>query len=190
MKKKILWFDTETTGTNPEKHDIIQIAMIIEIGDEIVDQQKYSVQPFNWDTIQPDALKVSGHTIDDLKGFMKPMELYPIIQKLLCKYVNKFDKQDKFYPAGYRVDFDLNFLNQFFIKCGDKYFGSFVNWKRLDPLPMMHLLDFCDEISLPNYKLETVCTHFNIPIQAHDALSDILATRELFYELMGGQIHG
>ena len=32
-------------------------------------------------------------------------------------------------------------------------------------------------------KLETLCDHFNITINAHDALSDIQATRELVVKL-------
>lgn len=64
-------------------------------------------------------------------------------------------------------------------KNGDVYFGSWFNYKTIDPLSLLHILDGIGSISLENYKLETVCKHYDIPLDAHDALNDIKATREL-----------
>ena len=68
---------------------------------------------------------------------------------------------------------------EFFAKNGDVYYGSWFNWKRIDPLGVLYFMDGMGKISLPNYKLETVCDHFGIKIDAHDAISDIRATKQL-----------
>ncbi len=184
MDKKILYADTETTGTNPVLHDVIQFAFIVEINGAIVDTAEFKAQPFSYENINPEALEINKTTIEQIKTYPSPRETYQKIVNFFCKHIDKYDRADKFYPAGYNLHFDLDFISQFFVKNGDKYFGSFCNWKRIDPLPFLYNMDFLGKISLPNYKLETVCNHFGIQIQAHDALSDILATREVIKKVV------
>jgi len=178
--KKILYFDVETTGLDPVANDIIQIGLIIEIGGREVERHDIKIQPFNYDNIELSALETHNITIDEMREYMDPKAAYRELVNILSRHVNKYDRHDKYYPAGFNVKFDLDFLKQFFLKCGDKYgVGSFQNWRYIDPLPVLYMLDCYGEISLPNYKLETVAEHFDIPIKAHDALSDIEATIKL-----------
>jgi DNA polymerase III subunit epsilon len=107
------------------------------------------------------------------------------IRKLLGKYVNKYDKQDKFVLGGYNVGFDMDMMRVSFEKAGDNYFGSWFFWPVIDVRVMVAEQILEIGLRLPNYKLETVCEYFNIPIDAHNALSDIRATRQLYYFLKG-----
>lgn len=179
MKKKIFWFDVETTGLNAEQQDIVQLAFLIEIDGEIVESGNMLMQPFNYDTISQESLDIHGRTIDEIKTYPNPRRVYADLIAVLEKYVDRYNKSDKFHHAGYNSRFDLDFLKQFFIKNEDVYFGSWFNYKAIDALSLLYVLDGIDKVSLPNYKLETVCRHFDIPIKAHDALSDITATRSL-----------
>lgn len=183
MNKKIFYFDVETTGIDPVLNDITQLSGMIEINGEIKETFNFRCQPINWANISPEALQVTGVSLEQLKTYPKPSELYAELIHLLSKYCNKFDKSDKFYFAGYNVRFDIDFLNHFFRKQGDGYFGSWFNWKAIDPLPLFHYLEWRGDIALENYKLQTVCDHFGIAIEAHDALSDISATRSVIKEL-------
>ncbi|MFA5262063.1 MAG: 3'-5' exonuclease, partial [Candidatus Omnitrophota bacterium] len=90
----------------------------------------------------------------------------------------------KFYPAGFNCRFDLEFFNNFFLKNGDKYFGSWMNWRMLDPRPILLFLNYMGKIYLPKYNLEEACKYFGIPLQSHDANSDIEATRVLIHRLI------
>ena len=103
---------------------------------------------------------------------------------MLGRYCDKYNRLDKFYMAGYNVRFDADFLKEFFLKNKDFYFGSWFNYRFIDPLPLLHWANWVKEINLPDYKLATVCRHFQIPLQAHDAMADITATRELIYKLL------
>ena len=179
MSKKIFWFDVETTGLNPEQQDIVQLAFLIEIDGSIVESGNMLMQPFNYDTISQESLDIHGRTIDEIKKYPDPRKIYAELIRVLEKYVDRYDKADKFHHAGYNSRFDLDFLKQFFIKNKDKYFGSWFNYRAVDPLSLLYTLDGIDKVSIPNYKLETVCKYFDIPIKAHDALSDITATRAL-----------
>lgn len=179
MSKKIIYFDTETTGLDPVKNDIIQLAGIIVVDSDIKEEFNFQIMPMNFESIQEEAITTHGITIDEMKRYPDSNTVYKQFIAMLGKYVDKYNKEDKFTPAGYNVDFDINFLNQYFIKNMDVYYGSWFNWKRVDPLPLLYFLNYCNQIDLPNYKLSTVCEHFDIPINAHDALSDIYATRTL-----------
>ena len=57
---KLLWFDTETTGTYPVMHDIIHIAGKVIIGKEVKDEFEFFCQPFNYKYINAEALEVNG----------------------------------------------------------------------------------------------------------------------------------
>lgn len=176
MPSKILYFDVETTGLDPVKNAIIQIVVI---DGKVADEFEFKVAPFPDDEISQEALDVHGYSADEIKEFDPPGVVYLQLLNLFSRFVDKYDKFDKMTPAGYNVRFDMDFLKNFFLKNGDVYFGSWLNWKMIDPLPILHFIDFAGGISLPDYKLATVCAHFGIEIQAHDALSDIRATRQL-----------
>ncbi|MDA3833519.1 MAG: 3'-5' exonuclease [Spirochaetales bacterium] len=181
---KILYFDTETTGLDPKANDIIQLAMIIEIDGKVKEEVNMKMQPFDYDSVQEGALKVHGISIEEMKSFQTPQEAHKKIKKILSRHINKFDKRDKFFPAGYKVGFDLDFLSEFFKKNNDKYLGSYQNWQGLDPLPVFRLYGALGMVKVPNYKLTTMCEFLDIEIDAHDALSDIRATRILLKEVM------
>ena len=48
---KILWLDTETTGLNTDKCDLIQLAGIVIIDGEEKERFNFYCQPVNWENI-------------------------------------------------------------------------------------------------------------------------------------------
>lgn len=181
--RKVLYFDVETTGLDAKLNDIIQLSGIIEINGEIKETFNLKMQPFDWTTISSEALNVTGTTDEMLKSYGTPQKAFSDFIGLLSTYVDRYDKTDKMYAAGYNVQFDIGFLREFFLKNGDVYFGSWFSGRVIDPLYLCSYFDLMGKFSLPNYKLATVCDHLGIEIQAHDALSDIQATRNLVYKL-------
>jgi len=177
---KIFYVDVETTGTNYQEHDIIQLAGIIEISGKIVDRFCYDIKPYRFDNVSEEALKIQGITLEDLQLGFEPAVVYGELIRKLEKYVDRYNKADKFSPAGYNTRFDCQFLKKFFERNNDKYYGSWFNWNLIDPFPVLHFLDYMGVVQLNNYKLGHVCETFGIPIdQAHNAKSDIAATRQL-----------
>lgn len=182
--KKILWFDVETTGLDPVSNDPIQIAGMVEIDGKIEEEFNILTQALHPENIMQEALDLNGRTIEQIEGFQSPTDAKKEIDAVFLSHIDKFNRDDKFFPAGYNARFDMDFLGQWFKKLGDKYLGSFWNWRAIDPLPFLHVMDYKGELpQLQNLKLETVCEHFDIKIDAHDAMSDIKATRELVHKL-------
>ena len=176
---KVLYFDVETTGTDPILNDIVQISGIVEVDKEVKEKFSFNVRPVNFENISKEALFVNRLTIDQLKSFDDLATIHKKLVDIFDKYVDKYNKNDKFFPAGYNCRFDLDFLKASFEKVGDQYFGSYFNYHVLDPLPILYFLEYRGKIKLDNYKLSSVCAFFNIDITAHDSASDIEATRKL-----------
>jgi DNA polymerase III subunit epsilon len=197
---KILFFDTETTGLDPNRNALIQLAMIMDIDGEVVDEIQINFAPFLHDCITVNELGFQKEwkdfdfgdntilpatelSVQALWGYDHPTTYK--INTFLKKRISQYDKTDKAYIGGYNTPFDIAFLSKFYEKCKDNYLGSYINWKQLDVRNMLYILDFDDKIKLENYKLETVCKHYDIELETHNPLSDIRATREVFYILRG-----
>lgn len=176
---KIFYLDEETTGTNPVVNDIIQLAGIIEIDGQVIERVNMNCQPFDWEAVEEQALRVNGLSIAKLRTFQEPKEMHSALLKVSGKYVDKYDKTDKFTLAGQKVGFDADFLKEFFIKCGDQYYGSWFNWRHVDLLSVVRWLRYVGRIELENDRLETIAAHFGITFDAHDAMADIETTRTL-----------
>lgn len=186
---KILWFDVETTGLDPKLNDVITISIRIEVEGEVKDKLDLKIQPFNWENISPEALATNGITVEEMKTFMHPQEAYRQIVTLFSRYVDKYKKnktsEDKLIPAGYNVTFDIQFLAEFFKKCGDKYFGAFVDYHKLDVASIVLFLKLNKVLSIEGFKLTEVAKSLEVAMDnAHDAGCDIDATRIIAYKLI------
>jgi DNA polymerase-3 subunit epsilon len=138
--------------------------------------------------VQEEALAVSGLTVDDLrKRTMTSKKTYTEFNTLLCKYVDKYNKKDKFVMGGYNTNFDAGFINEWYIKHGNKYFfGLCHGGAYLDGLLLALMYEIkCGKVIFePNRKLGTVAKHLGIELDnAHDALADIRATRQVIKTL-------
>lgn len=184
---KILFFDTETTGINHQVNEIVQFSALVEIDGEVTDQINVMIQPTKWDNIDKGALETTGMTIDQLKTFEEPAVAFRKIEQFFQKHIDKYNKNDKFYPAGHNVSFDLDFLQSFWRQYDRYGTGTYQNWRAIDTRTITNFMIMAKMMTdLPDTKLSTLCDHFGIEIKAHDAMSDIIATRELLkrYEAM------
>lgn len=184
---KILWLDVETTGLNPKVNSIIDLGAIIEIDNKIEGLIRLQPKPFKDDPIENKALEVNKITRKELSERTFSQEDFVItLRDKLSLSVNKFNKNDKFVIAGYNVGFDTDFLRQAFYRTKDKYYGSWFFWPSID-VQCEVAKAILGGLLCKNYQLETICKYYNIPIEAHSALEDIKATRDLYIKLAGGK---
>ena len=184
-KQKLVWIDGETTGLDSLQNDIITLSIIIEINGQIEDKLNLEMQPFNYQSITDEALRINGMSIEQIKKFPQPHEAHKKIVKLFEKYINRFDKNDKLTPCGYNVGFDVDFLFKLFQKCGDPYCGSYIDYHKLDIASIVLFFKIQGYFpDLEGYKLVDVCKALNIELDAHKAEADIVATRQIYYKLM------
>ena len=184
---KIIFIDTETGGVNPEKAALIQLSGIIRIDKKNVEKFNFYIKPFENSEVTEKALEVQGRTLEDLKTdkYVEEKEVYKQFINLLDKYIDKYDRTDKFIVAGYNVRFDVDILKAFFQRHGNNFLFSYLDSSMLDPLYSIRLLQIAEILPvLENNKLETWCKHFGIELKAHDSLEDIEATKKLIGKLI------
>jgi len=182
--EKFLWLDCETTGLDPKKNTVHQVAGEIVINGVSVEEFNLEMKPHDRAEIQKEALAVSNLTVEQVMARkMTSGEAYRNFDRMLCRHVNKYDKEDKFVFCAYNSNFDAQFINEWYIKNKNKYFfGLCHGGAYFDPLQLALLLEIKSGKRLfrPNRKLATVAKYFNVPLDnAHDALADIRATREI-----------
>jgi DNA polymerase-3 subunit epsilon len=190
-KISILWLDTETTGLDENKHALIQIAGILDECGYVIDTFNVHIRPFKGDLLNKDALIKNGINKEDFyeNKFLPPKLAFEKIISFLEKYINRYDSSDKLILAGKNIQFDIRFLRKFFDKCDDNYYGSWFHYPYIELESEIAKYLLLKNILLPNYKIETICEHFNIDIKAHDALEDVRATRKIYYKIMNEWIN-
>ncbi len=185
--KKVLFLDTETSGLFEKKHDIHQLACLIEIDGKLVDEKVFYCQPTNWENVDKKALQICNVTMEQIMDYPPPYETYLQVTQLFDKYIDKYNPADKFTAAGQNVRFDMKFMKEWFVKAGqDQWFYSYVDSKtELDTLSLVKWVQYLDKMPiLKDNKLSTICEYLKIPLDAHDALNDIKAGREVHYRLL------
>jgi DNA polymerase III epsilon subunit-like protein len=177
-----LYFDVETTGLDPVRNDIVQYSAIIVTPEE-EDEIDLKMRPIS-SSIDDTALRIQGRTRREILTWPDPGDQFRVLEEWLGNHVDKFDPDDKFIPIAYNASFDIGFWDEYSRKCnfGTNYgIGSWVKRScTQDPLAVIRFLERVGFIPvLDSHKLENVCTFFNIPIEAHDALGDVRALRML-----------
>lgn len=183
---KVLYFDVETTGLDSRIHDIVQFAYILEVNGKIVESEYFMMKPLFPENADPKALAVNGIEPEEFAEFLPPDVCKREWEARWSKHVDKFNPADKMWPCAFNGTFDIDFLNTFYKRLGDNYLGSWINWKLLDPLPLIRALQFKGRFpELDDLKLATIAEYFDIPLRAHDAASDVRALREIMHRLNG-----
>jgi DNA polymerase-3 subunit alpha len=173
-KMNFLWVDVESTGLDFNRQDIIQLACIAVI-DGVEQKQIFNefCQPTRYDNIDQIALDTHGITIEQMRTFQTQAEM---LDKFIA-FVQQFNT--KFAIAGYNVSFDKSFVGATFSKHGKSH--EFLKLFTLDVHDTYKRAQEVkkDLVRTPNLKLNTLAKAYDIPIDAHDALSDIRATIKL-----------
>ena len=182
---KLLFFDLETTGTYPGKHGIHQMSGMIVIDGEIKEKFDFKVRPNPQAEILDEALEVAGVTRDQILAYPPMGEVYhQFVDGILAKYVDRYNKTDKFFLVGYNnASFDNQFLRGFFLQNGDKYFGSWFWANCMDVMVLATPYLAAKRAEMKDFKQGTVAKALGIPVEdekLHDVLYDIEICKAIF----------
>lgn len=183
---KIIYQDIETGGLNPESSSLLQLSGLIEINDVIEEAFNFFISPHpHDDPLEDEALEIHGL---DPKLTPEKFENYNLAFNkyisILDKYINKYDRDDKFYFIGYNSNhFDSPFIRNFFFKNGNNYYGSYFFTPTIDMFILMGYAAIGQRSLFEDFKLITVAKSLGLKIdetKLHDALYDCYVTRDLF----------
>lgn len=181
---KILFFDLETTGTLVNRHGIHQISGEIVIDGEVKEEFDFKVRPNPKAEILDEALAVAGVTRDQILAYPSMEEIYSKVIDMLSKYVDRYNKKDKFFLAGFNnASFDNGFFRAWFLQNGDKYFGSWFWSNSIDVMVLATPYLAAKRAEMENFKQGTVAKALGIQVEdekLHDALYDIKICKAIY----------
>lgn len=179
-----IFYDVETTGENPRKHSIHQIAGLVEVDDMVQERFNIYSRPHPNAILEPAALSVSGVTEEQILSYPSMTDAKNNFCRILAKYINKYDKNQKAYLVGFNNrGFDDRFLRMWFTLCDDQFFGSWFWSDSRDTLVLASEYLESRRTSMPNFQLHTVAETLGIPVEKsklHDARYDVELTRQIY----------
>ncbi|MCP4264405.1 MAG: 3'-5' exonuclease, partial [Candidatus Brocadiaceae bacterium] len=122
---KIIYFDVETRGEDDKKNGILQLAGEVELDGTAASTFNYKMKVFPGQVIEDGALDANGFTRSQVEGFDDPFKCFIQFMSMLNRYVDRFDRSDKFTLVGYNSRFDDGFLREWFKNNNEKYYGAY-----------------------------------------------------------------
>jgi len=188
---KYLVLDTEATGLLPGIHGLIQLAgLALDEQFNTVDSLNFDIKPPQHTVIEPAALEINGFTLERINQGVSYQEAAERLLSFLEKhFVQEPIMIGQFYPADYAMLVEL---------C--KQSGS-IGWKLHEKLGN-NFLDTKVIVNLINLKAKEQGLQPPFPVVslskpggikevlglqaylAHDAMGDVLATREVLLRLI------
>lgn len=194
---KFLWIDTETTGLEEDKHRPFEIAIIFVNNRKEPDgrvthlecERDFFLNPFREGIeFSPEVTTVTGYTEEQIKNFRPAAEVVPVISEFLKDTITQFGTgpEEKSFLCGYNVPFDYKMLKVLFSDFGIN-FDDFILDHHLDVFSQVKT---AGELRILPYlrdrKLTTVAEFLRVNLEnAHNALADIKATKEVSKSLHG-----
>lgn len=182
---KILFFDTETTGLDPQIHGIHQLAGELVINDVLVDSFDYRIAPFASCEIDDEALAVSKTKSSDFWKYNKEFQIHYQLDSFLEKHKNYRDEKDKIFLAGWRApEFDVKFLKAFIQRSDNKKAFDYYFWNSpvdVKTLATQYLLN--ERPQMNSFSLQPVAKHLGIEVdesKLHTAAYDAYLCRMVY----------
>ncbi len=165
---KLAFIDTETTGLDPSKQEIIEIAILVVNEGRVVDKFESKIRPQRIEDASKKALEINGYAANPEAWASAPTmeEVGPLIVKMLegCTLV------------GHNVSFDEGFLTQNLKRAGIE--GK-LPYHKIDTvvLAMEHL----KPLGLKKVSLDSIRDFLGWSKEgAHRAMKDVEDCRKLF----------
>jgi len=176
----LAFIDTETTGTNPDKHEIIELALIIakQIDRpgkgpkiEILGEYEWKIKPERIEDAEDQALRINGYNETDW--------MFAIDLKSAMKDFAKKTESCTF--VSHNLTFDYGFIQRAFEKTDVE---NNMHYAKLDTISIAFARLY-DAPQADRFSLKFLCELLKVEnSKAHTALADTRALVEVYKKLM------
>ncbi len=182
-----LHLDTETTGLDSEKCGLVEVAGLFEMNGQVLNEFELLINPYSYPfpvEVQEKALAVNNRTIPEIQTFNDQAICLDWLISMSQYLINQY-QANRIFIVGYNISFDMNFIQAWF-KVNNKKFVESFQYKSIDVLQLVMTLSYLGILDPFDNNLKDMCLKFDIDLtNAHTAIADIRATRELFHKLIG-----
>jgi hypothetical protein len=174
--------DTETTNLDSSVGDIIELSLF-RLSDNT--QRTWCLKPLNFSGIDPKALKVNGHKLDDIthrtkegqERYFEPSKAVADIENWMMDDGASCEER---VLVAQNAPFDKGYIEKLWSKVGASNSFPFGR-KYIDTLQIEIFLDFCKGEQQEYYNLGNIIKKYGVKLdKAHTAAADTLATKDLF----------
>jgi DNA polymerase-3 subunit epsilon len=179
-KNNLAFIDLETTGLDPEKHEILEIGLVLARQTltpgrgsqvELIEEVEWKVKPEHIETAEPEALRINRYNEAD---WLFASSLQQVIEALA-------EKTNDAIMIAQNVTFDWGFLERAFRRTGVQ---NKMHYHRLDLLSMAYAKLYHSE-KLTKFNLASLAEYFGLKNErAHTALADTRVTYEVYKKLL------
>lgn len=178
-QKKLLFLDVETTGLNSYNCAIVQIYGIVRINGVIKEEFEIRMRPHRGAKIDVNS------NFNRNKKVVSPERGLEILISKLEKYVDPYNRRDKFFIVAYNARYDTDFIRAWFTRNDNQWFGSYFWHPSMDVMHMaledMYKRNTRHEVD--NMRLGTVAQYYGLRVtesSLHDAKYDTRLTKDLY----------
>lgn len=177
--RPLVFIDTETTGLDASRHELIEVAgIIVDIQNQsqgiytVLDSFVYKIHPTRITDADPNALKINHY---DPSHWIDALDLKTALTLVA-------EKTKGAVMIGHNVTFDFMFLDKAFKQTGVM---NTMHYHLLDTISIAYTKLKDQELDIQRFGLQYLCEYFNIPNKdSHTAFADAEATFELYKKLM------
>ncbi len=180
-QQRLAFIDTETTGLDVERHEIIEIGCVLVEQDwdtedgvpsfRVFDEFDIKIKPEQLGTADPVSLRVNGYTNEEWVDAISKEEAMKLFSEKTVGAI----------MVGHNVSFDSAFLDKVLKSTG---YGNQMHYLKLDTISIAFAKLNLNE-TIEKYSLRSLCEYFGIANEhSHRALSDARATFELYKKLI------
>lgn len=179
----LAFIDTETTGTDPNKHEIIELAVIVVKQTqrdgkgpkiEIVEECEWKIKPEHIENAEEAALRVNGYNEVDW--------MFAVDRKKAMEEFSKKTQSCTF--VSHNLVFDYAFVTKAFEETGVE---NRMHYAKLDTISIAFARLY-DAPTADKFSLRALCELLKVEnSKAHTALADTKALVEVYKKLMGAQ---
>lgn len=184
MSGLLVWFDTETTGTTPKYHEIVEFASIItDMEANRIGELHLFARPDYFDNIDPEALEVNNMTIKNLEAFENSQK--DLYEKIEAYFKNILSEEKNIKLCGHNIEFDISMVNGLYELQGEVSFDTSRFSGTLDTWDLHNELQ--EQGIVPKtrvQKLEKVCNEYFYTdpdkVNYHSGIDDISQNVRLY----------
>lgn len=181
MKKyRLAFIDTETTGLDADKHEIIELACVIADQIErpgrgpelkLVEEFEMKIKPTHIENAEAEALRINGYNESD---WLFAVDLKNAMEHLSTKAQGAI-------MVAHNLTFDNAFIERAFQKTGVK---NLMHFPKIDTISVAFGRLY-DKPEIDRYSLRALCEYFGIENKkAHTALADTQALYHVYKKMM------
>jgi DNA polymerase III subunit epsilon len=166
----LFFFDCETGGLNPAHCDMIEVACIVTDPTGLDVLAEYTAKVLPLKPVDPGAARVNGYTADAWAA--EAINLDIAMVEMLSKARNSVF-------VSHNTPFDWGFFDRAMALRGQRWPGDY---HKIDTVALATPLLKAGHVA--NIKLATLTQHFGIAHEAHRAMADAKACRDVYLKLM------